>query len=73
MPNNIKKIGDIKKTGDIKKIKRRMQELESLINETKARLPAHSVKPPVMMDLLDYEDEYQSLFDQLNQIKKASS
>lgn len=60
---------DNQKTGDIEKIKRRMEELESLIKETKARLPAHSVKPPVMMDLLDYEDEYQSLFDQLKQIK----
>ena len=50
----------------IEKIKERMKELEHLINETKARLPAHSTKPPVMMELLDLEDEYQSLMDQLN-------
>jgi hypothetical protein len=46
-----------------------MAELEVLINETKARLPAHSVKPPVMMDLLDYEDEFDELLSKLNALK----
>jgi hypothetical protein len=46
-------------------IKKRMKELEVLIRETKNRLPAHSVKPPVMMDLLEYEDEYDVLLDKL--------
>ncbi len=55
---------------EIEKIKERMTELEILISETKARLPAHSTKPPVMMELLDYEDEYQSLMDQLKQVEK---
>lgn len=50
-------------------IKKRMAELEVLINETKARLPAHSVKPPVMMDLLDYEDEFDELLAELNALK----
>lgn len=57
----------------IERIKNRLKELETLIKETKARLPAHSVKPPVMMDLLDYEDEYQMLLDQINQQKKTGS
>ena len=48
-----------------KEIKKRLAELEVLIRETKARLPAHSVKPPVMMDLLAYEDEYDDLMKQL--------
>lgn len=38
-----------------------MAELETLIRETKQRLPAHSTKPPVMMELLAYEDEYDEL------------
>ncbi len=50
-------------------IKKRMAELEVLINETKARLPAHSVKPPVMIDLLDYEDEFDELLAELNALK----
>ncbi|MEA3437182.1 MAG: hypothetical protein U9R43_12005 [Thermodesulfobacteriota bacterium] len=46
---------------EIDSIKKRMKELETLIKETKDRLPAHSTKPPVMMDLLAYEDEYDIL------------
>ena len=52
-------------------IKKRMAELEILIRETKARLPAHSTKPPVMMDLLAYEDEYDDLMKQLAVLKNG--
>jgi len=48
---------------------KRIKELETLIRETKARLPAHSVKPPVMMDLLAYEDEYDALLKKLKRLK----
>ncbi len=51
------------------KIQRRMAELNVLIAETKNRLPAHSTKPPVMMDLLEYEDEYDLLLKELNKFK----
>ncbi len=50
-------------------IQKRMQELDVLIKETKERLPAHSTKPPVMMDLLDLEDEYDELLRKLNNLK----
>ena len=53
-----------------KMIKKRLAELEILIKDTKDRLPAHSVKPPVMMDLLAYEDEYDDLMKQLAILKK---
>lgn len=46
-----------------------MDELTGLIKETKARLPAHSVKPPIMMELLDYEDEYNDLQTELATLK----
>jgi len=46
-----------------------MKELETLINETKDRLPAHSTKPPVMMELLEYEDEYDILQKKLERLK----
>ncbi len=52
-------------TDTIDNIKKRMKELEVLIRETKKRLPAHSIKPPVMMDLLEYEDEYDMLLAKL--------
>jgi hypothetical protein len=44
-------------TSDINLIKNRLLELEEEIAETISRLPAHSTKPPVMMDLLALEDE----------------
>jgi len=50
-----------------------MKELEVLIRETKERLPAHSIKPPVMMDLLEYEDEYDMLLDKLKTITDDKS
>jgi hypothetical protein len=51
-----------------KGIKSRLEELDSLIHETKQRLPAHSTKPPIMLELLAYEDEYESLLNELKQI-----
>ena len=54
---------------EMDKIQKRMAELEVLIAETKKRLPAHSIKPPVMLDLLDYEDEYDQLLKRLSELK----
>ncbi len=54
-------------------IKNRMDELEILIDETKSRLPAHSTKPPVMMDLLEYEDEYDELLKKFNSLKSETT
>mgnify|MGYP003984160431 FL=1 len=53
----------------IEDIKKRLEELNNLIRETEARLPAHSTKPPVMVDLLEYEDEYDILLKKLNELK----
>jgi len=54
---------------EINAITKRLAALEVLIKETRDRLPAHSTKPPVMMELLDYEDEYEALSKQLETIK----
>ncbi len=52
-------------------IKTRMKELDQLIQETKERLPAHSTKPPVMMDLLELEDEYDELLQLIQSMKNS--
>jgi hypothetical protein len=57
------------KSDKINAIKKRMGELENLIKDVKGRLPAHSTKPPVMIELLDYEDEYAELEKKLVGIK----
>jgi len=54
----------------LKNFKKRLDELSAEIEETKRRLPAHSVKPPVMMDLLALEDEYDEVMKQIAAIKK---
>ena len=51
-------------------LNKRLRELDEEITETKKRLPAHSVKPPVMMDLLALEDEYEALLKQVEELKK---
>ena len=51
----------------------RLKELETAIKETEARLPAHSVKPPVMIDLLALEDEYEALRQQIRRHRAGDS
>lgn len=46
-------------------LKEQIRKLEEEIAETKRRLPAHSVKPPVMMDLFELEDKLDVLLDKL--------
>ena len=51
-------------------LKKRLAELDEEIKETKRRLPAHSVKPPVMMDLLALEDEYDDVLRQIQELRR---
>ena len=37
-------------------IEQRLQRLEEQIEEVRKRIPAHSVKPPIMMELLELKD-----------------
>jgi prefoldin subunit 5 len=55
---------------NIESLMQRLDQLDREIAETKKRLPAHSVKPPVMMDLLALEDEYDEVLKQIEQLKK---
>lgn len=53
----------------LEKLHKRLRDLEAEIAETKQRLPAHSVKPPAMMDLLELEDEYDALMKQVDRMR----
>lgn len=50
----------------------RLIELEKEIAETRKRLPAHSIKPPVMIDLLELEDERDELLRKRAQIRDTA-
>jgi len=46
----------------IAEIQHELKLLEEKIGEVKRRLPAHSVKPPIIMELLELEDRRDVLF-----------
>ncbi len=52
---------------ETEKLRSRLRELEEEIAETIRRLPAHSVKPPVMIDLLALEDERDILLEKMRE------
>lgn len=57
----------------IEELRRRRRELEAEIAEAQQRLPAHSVKPPVMKMLLDLEDEYDEVLKAIAALKRGDS
>jgi hypothetical protein len=54
----------------LEELRKKLEVLDQAIAETKKRLPAHSVKPPVMIDLLALEDEYDAVLKQIERLKK---
>jgi predicted RNA-binding protein with PUA-like domain len=54
----------------LEELRKKIEVLDQAIAETKNRLPAHSVKPPVMIDLLALEDEYDAVLKQIERLKK---
>jgi hypothetical protein len=51
------------------KLEKKLEEIERQIQETEKRLPAHSVKPPIMMELFELEDQRDALLEQLNKLE----
>jgi hypothetical protein len=58
---------------DKKKLEDKLKELDEKIAEVNKRLPAHSAKPPIMMELFALEDEREEVFRKLQQIKNAET
>ncbi len=56
----------------LERMNSRLAELEKEIAETRKRLPAHSIKPPVMIDLLELEDERDDLLRKRAQFQETS-
>jgi len=61
----------VKNAESLESLTRRLQALGTAITETKKRLPAHSTKPPVMMDLLALEDEYHEVLSTIKSLKES--
>ncbi len=57
---------------DIKSLKNELHLLEERIKEVENRLPAHSVKPPIMVELLELEDDRDKILSKLLAPKQQS-
>jgi len=62
-------VGEKEKANQIEELEKRRTQLEEQIAETKLRLPAHSAKPPVMMELFALEDELETVLRTLSSLE----
>ncbi len=54
---------------DLENLKKKLEAVAAEIAETAARLPAHSVQPPIMQALLALEDERDALIQQIESLQ----
>ena len=54
-------------------LEEKLKLLEKKIKEAKLQLPAHSIKPPLMMEVLALEDERDAVQFEINSIKGKSN
>jgi hypothetical protein len=54
---------------DEKALQSKLVELEKKIRETEGRLPAHSVKPTIMQELFELEDERDAILARLESLR----
>ena len=55
---------------DLKDIEDKLRELDEKIAEVNKRMPAHSVKPPIMTELFALEDKRDAVLKQLEGLKQ---
>ena len=58
---------------DINSLKMRLKDLDEKIRAVENQLPAHSVKPPIMTQLFELEDERDAVFKELKRLKQANA
>jgi hypothetical protein len=58
---------------DINSLKMRLKALDEKIRAVETQLPAHSVKPPIMTQLFELEDERDAVFKELERLKQANA
>ena len=54
---------------DLKDLEDMLKKLDKKIAEVKKRMPAHSIKPPIMMELFELEDERALIEKQIIQLE----
>jgi hypothetical protein len=56
---------------DKKKLEDKLRELDEKIAEVNKRMPAHSVKPTIMTELFELEDERDEILKQLKVLQQG--
>ena len=56
---------------DIDSLNLRLKELDEKIKAVEKQLPAHSVKPPIMEQLFELEDERDAVFKTLERLEQG--
>ena len=54
--------------GQKQELEKKLAEIENQILETEKRMPAHSVKPPIMMALFELEEQKDEVMAQLKEL-----
>ena len=57
---------------DIDSLKLRLKELDEKIKAVEKQLPAHSVKPPIMTQLFELEDERDAVSKALERLEQGN-
>ncbi len=55
---------------ELEDLEKKLKEVDEKIADVNKRMPAHSVKPPIMMQLFELEDERDALVRQIDKLKK---
>jgi uncharacterized protein YqcC (DUF446 family) len=53
----------------IQELKKKLEEIDKQILETEKHLPAHSVKPPIMQEIFDLEDQREAILARLKELE----
>jgi chorismate mutase len=61
------------KQQEIEELEKKLSTLNHKIKDVENRLPAHGIKPPIMTELFELEDERDTLMKQISELKRKKS
>ena len=65
----ISKINEENAMAQKQELQKKLEEIDKQIQETEKQLPAHSVKPPIMHELFELEDQREAIVAQLKELE----
>jgi hypothetical protein len=51
-------------------LKKKLEEIDRQIHEVEKHLPAHSVKPPIMQEIFELEDQREAIVVRLKELER---